>query len=404
MKSSALKPAVRNAIMIGGMCSISYFAVYIARNMLSSTSAQMEETGAFSLGQLGTLSSVYFFTYACGQLINGWIGDRIKAKYMISFGLMFAGIFNAIFASTISPTASYVSYGMSGFFLSMIYGPMTKVVAENTEPIYATRCSLGYTFASLLGTPAAGFIAVLVAWKTAFRITSVALLGMGAVALFAFSLLEKTGIIANRPRISKEKKGGGIRVLLKRQIVKFTIISIVTGVVRTAVIFWLPTYLSQHLHFSPKNATLIYTASTFIISFTSFIAVFFYELLRRNMNLSLLIYFSLSTVGFLLLFVVTNPGLNIVVLILAIMAGKAADSLMWCSYCPSLHDTGMVSTATGYLDFISYMAAAASSSLFANAVKAIGWNGLILIWMGLMAVGVVVCLPHKKTIRKHGSS
>lgn len=394
MKPLNLKPAVRNAVFIGGMCSVSYLAVYIARNMLSSTSAQMAETGAFSLAQLGTLSSVYFITYACGQLVNGWIGDRVKPKYMISLGLILAGICNALFSFFAgAPMASYISYGLSGFFLSMIYGPMTKVVAENTEPIYATRCSLGYTFASLLGTPAAGLIAVIVAWKMAFQITSSSLIIMGFVALLAFTALEKKGIIQLRQKTRTEKKGGSIKVLLKRQIVKFTIISIITGVVRTAVIFWLPTYLAQYLHFSSRNATLIYTVSTFIISFTSFIAVFFYELLRRNMNLSLLVYFSVSTLAFLLLFVIKQPVLNIIVLVLAIMAGKASDSLLWCGYCPSLHDTGMVSTATGYLDFVSYMAAAASSSLFANAVGVIGWNGLILVWMGLMAVGILVCLP-----------
>lgn len=396
MKPLTLKPAAKNAIFIGGMCSISYLAVYIARNMLSSTSTQMAETGAFSLAQLGTLSSVYFITYACGQLINGWIGDRIKAKYMISFGLILAGICNALFSLFAgAPLAANISYGLSGFFLSMIYGPMTKVVAENTEPIYATRCSLGYTFASLLGTPAAGLIAVIVAWQLAFRITSGSLIIMGIVALVAFTALEKRGIIRTQASTRKKEKGGSIKVLLRRQILKFTVISIVTGVVRTTVVFWLPTYLAQHLGFTSKTATLLYTLATFIISFTSFLSVFFYERLKRNMDLALLIYFSVSAVGFLLLLVVRDPVLNIILLILAIMAGKASDSMMWCRYCPSLYDTGLVSTATGYLDFISYMSASISSTLFANAVDSIGWSGLILIWMALMAIGVVVCLPRK---------
>ena len=30
--------------------------------------------------------------YAIGQLINGIIGDKIKAKYMIGLGLIFAGV------------------------------------------------------------------------------------------------------------------------------------------------------------------------------------------------------------------------------------------------------------------------------------------------------------------------
>jgi sugar phosphate permease len=60
----------------------------------------------------------------------------------------------------------------------------------------------------------------------------------------------------------------------------------------------------------------------------------------------------------------------------------------------------MVSGATGFLDFVSYMAAAASSKLFANAVSSIGWGNLILIWFGLMILGVVVALPYRKFLGK----
>jgi len=397
MPHTKLKKEARNAILLGGMCTISYFAVYIARNMLSSTSAEMMETGSFTEAQLGTLSSVYFITYAVGQLINGTIGDKIKAKYMISFGLILAGICNALFSFFVgSELAMCITYGMSGFFLSMIYGPMTKVVAENTELVYATRCSLGYTFASFLGTPAAGMIAVAVMWKTAFRITSVSLITMGIVALVGFAFLEKFGIVSDKPRFSTKETKGSVKVLIQRRIIKFTIISIITGVVRTAVVFWLPTYLVQYLGFHAKTATSIFTVCTFIISLTTFISVFIYERLNRNMDLAILCYFISATLFFALTLLIRQPVVNIICLILAIMSSGAAASMLWSRYCPSLHDTGMVSTATGFLDFISYMAAAASSSIFANAVSHIGWEGLILVWVGLMVVGVVVALPLKK--------
>ena len=41
------------------------------------------------------------------------------------------------------------------------------------------------------------------------------------------------------------------------------------------------------------------------------------------------------------------------------------------------------------------MAAAASSTIFANAVASIGWSKLILVWFGLMVAGVIVALPKK---------
>lgn len=60
----------------------------------------------------------------------------------------------------------------------------------------------------------------------------------------------------------------------------------------------------------------------------------------------------------------------------------------------------MVSSATGFLDFLSYMAAAAANLLFANAAGTIGWKNLILVWVGLMLFGVVISLPLKRIIRR----
>ena len=56
--------------------------------------------------------------------------------------------------------------------------------------------------------------------------------------------------------------------------------------------------------------------------------------------------------------------------------------------------------ATGFLDFLSYMAAAVSSSLFAIAVEGIGWKNLILVWLGLMVIGFITVLPHKAILAK----
>ena len=82
------------------------------------------------------------------------------------------------------------------------------------------------------------------------------------------------------------------------------------------------------------------------------------------------------------------------------MASNAASSMLWSTYCPSLKDTGMVSSATGFLDFVSYMAASISSTLFANAVTTIGWGNLILVWCGLMLFGLIMFLPFSKIFDK----
>ncbi len=395
---------VRHAVQIGTLCSVSYLAVYFARNILSAVTPKILQDGVFTTEQIGTLSSLYFICYAFGQLVNGMIGDRIKARYMISGGLLFAGLTNFIFSciASAAPSAAMAVYGMTGFSLSMIYGPMTKVVAENTEPIYATRCSLGYTFASFFGSPTAGLAAAVLTWQSVFAVSSAALLVMAVIAFSCFLAFERRGIVKyGQYRREKETgdgklaRGEGIRVLIKHRIIKFSLISILTGIVRTTVVFWLPTYILQYLGFSAERSAVIFTAATFVIAFTTFISIFVYERLKRNMDLTILLMFTLSTVFFLGVYFVRAPYVNLVLIVLAIMASNASATMLWSRYCPSLRDTGMVSGATGFLDFLSYMAAAVSSTLFSNAVGSIGWKNLILIWVGLVFCGVLVALPYR---------
>lgn len=359
----------------------------------------MVESG-YSEPYIGKISSAYFVFYAVGQLINGTIGDKIKARYMISFGLALAGIMNFIFSMiTMLPELSLIVYGLCGFCLAMIYGPMTKTVAENIEPLYASRCSIGYTFASFFGSPLAGVAAAVLAWQSVFALGSIILLVM-AITVFAFFLyFEKKGLVKYN-RYTKEKEKGSIKVLIEHRIIKFSLISMITGIVRTAVVFWLPTYISQHLGFSSDMAAIIFTVATLVISMTAFIVLFIYERIKRNMDLTILIMFISASVFFLLVYFIKAPVANLIFMVLAVMGSNGAATMLWSYYCPSLRDTGMVSGATGFLDFLSYVAAAISSSVFANAVSGIGWGNLILVWFALVLFGVIVALPYDKIKEK----
>lgn len=392
------KKKIIHAIYIGTLCSLAYLAVYFVRNVLGTVTPQMIENG-FSEEYIGRVSFVFMIVYGVGQLINGAIGDKIKAKYMISLGLLFAGVTNFAFCKLldISQTWAILIYGLGGFFLAMIYGPMTKVVAENTEPLYAMRCSLGYTLASFLGSPLAGIVAAIVVWQLVFDISSISMIVMGIVCFVAFSVLEKRGIVRYHQFDHLKQKGtGNIKVLIERDIIKYTIVSIVTGVIRTTVVFWMPTYFTQHLGYSPEQSAAIFSVATLVISASAFVAVFVFELLKRDMEKSMLYFFIASAIFFGLLYFVENPILNILCIVLAILTCNAATSYLFSFYCPSLRDTGMVSSATGFIDFVSYAAAAVSSILFANAVSDIGWGNLILVWCALMVVGILICLPRKK--------
>lgn len=390
---------VKNAVYIGTLCSIAYLMVYVARNILSAVTPKLVESGTVTNEYIGVVSSTFFMFYAVGQLVNGILGDKIKGKYMVSLGFLLAGISNLCFMFFVkSLAAASLVYGLFGFFLSMIYAPMVKTISENTNLLHAERCNLALSFAALFGTPAAGLIAGLFMWRTSFWLVCVLLWLMAVLYFVVNKGLERTGAIKYNQyeRKVKQKQKGGVQLLLQRGIIPFTIISALTGIVRTSVVFWLPTYISQHLGFSADIAAFIFTVVTAAISVSTFFAMFVYERLHRNMKRTILLSFLLAAVSFAALFFIKIPFLNVLLITIAIMASNSASTMIWVVYCPGLRDTGMVSTATGYLDFISYMAGAVSNVIFANAVSAIGWGNLILVWLGLMAAGVVTSLTTSK--------
>lgn len=390
----------KNAFYIGAICVFVYVTCYFARNLLGVVSPYMIEEGFYDIQYIGLLSTANMLFYAVGQLVNGIIGDRIQAKFMTGFGLTFSGICYMIMAFSDARMLITTVYSLSGFFLSMLYAPMMKVIAENTRPTYAIRCSLGLTFASLAGTPIAGMLAILFHWKLVFVICGIALIFGGVLSFVCFSRFEKVGIIKYKQIQKTSGQGDGIKILLQHAIIRFSFVAILSGIVRTSVVFWIPTYLSQSLALPTTSATTIFTMMTLAQSAAPYInmVLIYGNLLKKNMNRMLIVMFASSAISFAMMYAVSNTVVNIVFLFLAVLAANGASSVLWNAYCPSLKDTGMVSTATGYLDFLSYAAAALANQLFANAVSDIGWGNLILVWCALMAVGVGVSIPVR---RKH---
>lgn len=207
------------------------------------------------------------------------------------------------------------------------------------------------------------------------------------------SLFEKARkIVQYREREQREENSKDAAVLIRRRIVRFTLLSAVTGIIRTSVIFWLPTYLKQYLGYGTTSALKVYAVITFCTVIAPFLAAFLIERLHGRMSLTMMLFFAMSSCCFLLCYVVKQPIFNSLFLAIAIIGSNGVSSLIWCRYCPSLKDTGMVSTATGYLDFISYVAAALANLMFADAVAKIGWGKLILVWCAIMIAGMCISI------------
>ena len=87
-----MKTAVKNATFLGVSCFLAYAGCYMGRNILSTMLPQMIGSNIYGRESLATMGSAFLITYGLGQLVNGFIGNKISAKYMVFVGLFLSGI------------------------------------------------------------------------------------------------------------------------------------------------------------------------------------------------------------------------------------------------------------------------------------------------------------------------
>ena len=78
------KSAGMNGVLI--LLGLSIFINYIDRANLSVAAPLLRTELGLSPTQLGILLSAFFWTYACMQLVAGWLADRFDVKWVFAIG------------------------------------------------------------------------------------------------------------------------------------------------------------------------------------------------------------------------------------------------------------------------------------------------------------------------------
>ena len=101
----------RNAWIVLLAFSILYCFLYCGRQDLSfAMPAMMEEEGWTAL-QLGILSSVQFWTYALGHLVNGRLGEIVGVNKLIIIGMVLSAAMNLLIGFSSSLLMIYGALG-----------------------------------------------------------------------------------------------------------------------------------------------------------------------------------------------------------------------------------------------------------------------------------------------------
>jgi len=401
--------ASRAALFFMFLCSAVYFTSYISRiNYGAVIEAVVKDTGILR-ENAGLVSTTAFFTYGIGQLISGFIGDKIRPRLLIVIGMSVTAVCNIIMPIVSSAAPMMVLWGINGFAQAMFWPPMVRMMAENLDEHNYNRACIWVSVAASIATIIIYLLAALCtavwSWRALFFISAGTAVLMAVIwQLFAPKKdigKESTPDKQDSPD-SKEEKAPEMKKSVSKAIVLMMIpiamAIIMQGILRDGVTTWLPSLISDTFKL-PDSLSILLGMVLPIFSMISYNVSSKIEDKIGNELITSAVFFitAVASAGLLALFIDVSPALS--VLLLALITGcMHGVNLMLISRVPRYFDKyGKISTVSGIVNAFTYVGSALATYIVPLIASHLTWSITALSWLAMAAVGALVCLVTVKT-------
>ena len=389
------------------LLTLLYCASYVTRiNYAASLQAIITATG-FPKADLAVIAVCMSITYGLGQIINGWIGDRVNPKNLLLCGLLLSSGINLMFPltsvllprNTIIP-AMVVLWAINGFAQAMMWPPIVKIMVammdEETYNYSVVRVSWGSSIGTILVYLIAPLIISLSNWRWMF--ICCAIFGF-CVAVLWWALRSHVpyeAMILQPPQqadaVTSQKGKIPGKAILPLIFIGSAIIF--QGMLRDGVTNWMPTYLSEVFRFD-DTMSILCTVSLAIFSIITFgVAAWLYRRFFKNEVVCAAVIFAVAMLAAAVMFVFFGGGAVVAICSMALITGcMHGTNLMLITHVPKrFKKYGNISTMSGVINACTYVGAAISTYGIALLSEAIGWRNTVGVWALIALLGTACCL------------
>ena len=393
------------------LCTAVYFTSYLTRQNFGAIITELVAATDITREQAGAVSTAQFFTYGIGQLISGFIGDRIPPRRLIVIGMLSTSVCNFLLPIFTDPSIMILLWALNGFSQALFWPPLVRMMATHLSgDDYNRSCvtvSVGSAVATMLIYVLSPLCIMLAGWRLVFFVGAAAAIVMVVLWLAAapkgdcaMPAPKKADASADITAPSLRRDGFVIGM-----IAWLGVAIVLQGILRDGVTTWMPSLVSDTFHLSSEISIL----SGIVLPIFSMIS---FEVTAKlndrvgNIVTTATLLFGLGAAasGLLMLLFGTSPIASI--LLMAIITGcMHGVNLMLITRIPAhFRLYNKVSTISGILNAFTYVGSAASTYGFAVLSRRFGWRFTVGSWFVVAAAGTLVCavaiMMWKKFLRR----
>ena len=401
---------------IVALCSIVYFVSYFSRKDFAAVMAGMISDAVIDKVDGGFIGMGLFICYGVGQLISGWLGDKIKPSYLILFGLSTTAICNLLMPIIPGGHAMIPVWAVNGFAQAMLWPPIVRILADNLEHESFVKANLIVTSAAHVATILL-YLYVPVCleffdWKTVFfSATALALVAMAIFILSLVMILPSDTVKSPTKKIkSTDIKGATVgypKLIIRAGLIPIFACIIMMGFLRDGIESWLPTLYSEAFERDASESILVSVSLPIfsILSLMIITALYKTKLFKNEALGSFILFIAVTLLSVPMAILITSKA----------FASRTICLIIACTICACMHGCnfllisclpgrfskrGKAATTSGFCNAFVYVGAAVSMYGMAIISEKLGWRATILSWLVVGALGALFTAISYKSYTK----
>ena len=390
------------------LCTAVYFTSYLSRLNLAVVMVELIRCGFAARETAALALTLCAMTYGVGQLLSGWLGERIQPQNIILLGFLITSAVNLSVAAL--PTAALLVplWALNGFAQACMWPPLLAILNVQLSGEYYSRACVWVSQGSAFGTIFVySFSPLLIRWASFRAVFAFSGIAAGIMAFVWkifyerwFENISNKSIRANTTKGSKSAEPFNRHALMLMGLIIVCIV--LQGSLRDGVSNWMPTFVSESFGLDSSSAILTgVLLPVFQIPCTEAASWLFRKWISNETTAAGLI-FCIGAVSSLLLPIFMGRSILITALLMAMFVGcMHGVNFMLISMAPrQFLRFGRVSLVSGTLNSCTYIGSALSTYGISFLSESMGWQVTSLVWAAIAALGAVLCLSASKRWEK----
>ena len=270
----------RTHLRVFAITWIAYAGYYLCRKNLSVILPLLDRDLGFSAMDLANVVLGYSAAYSAGQFLIARLSDRFGPRVVVTAGMLGSAAATAACGLVSNVWLLMALQVVNGFCQACGFSGLVKILGAWFHPnvrgvvmgLWGTSYGLGASIATLIATwSATGPFLVAMGWRRACWIPALLLLAVAAAFWMIVRPRPQAAPVSGSGDSEDAAAASSFSFFQHPALIAIAAMYFCVKLIRYSLLFWLPTYMTNRLHYPPADAG--YASASFeLIGFAGMIA------------------------------------------------------------------------------------------------------------------------------------